>query len=160
MTSIRPRWTRWLAALTSALSLVGALASVQGCSAEPEFDKAAMHTPESLVQEFVIRYKRLPEHATAKQKAQAARIAKAQAALPDPDAPSFKSERKEAATKQTERQKTETLDHLLDTLTTRLGQLRGISRSDAAKKATELISKEAAIKEEDRQAVIDRLGKL
>jgi hypothetical protein len=160
MTSIRFIGTRWLAALASAMSLVAALAAFQGCSSEPEFDKAALHTPETLVQEFMIRYRRLPEHATAKQKAQAAKFAKVQASRPDPDAPSGKSERKEAERKRVERAKVDTLDAVIDTLATRLGELKGISRSDAAKQAADLIRKEPSIQEDDRKAVLDRLGTL
>jgi len=53
----------------------------------------------------------------------------------------------------------ETLENLIDTLELRLGRLKNISRANAAKKAIEFIEKESAIKLEDRQAVIDRLGK-
>jgi hypothetical protein len=49
---------------------------------------------------------------------------------------------------------------VIDTLVTRLGELKGVSRSEAAKKAAELIRKEPAIQEDDRKAVLDRLGSL
>lgn len=160
MSSLRFPGTRWLAAPASAIALVAGLAAFQGCSAEPEFDKSTLHTPESLVQEFMIRYKRLPEHATARQKAQADKSAKALAKLADPDAPSGKSQATEAVKKKAVRETLDTLDNLIDTLATRLGELKGISRSDAAKQAAELIRKEPTIREDDRKAVLDRLGKL
>lgn len=150
-----------LAAVTATTCLVGALLLLQGCGGgEPEFDKTALHTPETLVQEFVIRYKALPAQASAKEKARAARIEKAKAAIPDVDAESNKSSRLEAESKKKNAEKLETLDHLIETLELRLGRLKDISRADAAKKVIELIEKEPSIKKDDRQAVIDRLGKV
>ena len=115
--------------------------------------------PESLLQEFVLRYKRLPDQATAKQKAQAARIAKVQAAS-RPRRP-FRQVAAEGGRDETQRTPEDRDPGPPDRHPgTRLGQLQGIGASDAAKKAIEQIRKETSIKENDRQAVIDRVGKL
>jgi hypothetical protein len=81
----------------AAIFTVTLMTSLHGCGGDaPEFDKTALHTPETLVQEFVLRYRRLPAQVSAEAKAQAARLEKVQAALPDVDAESAKSARSEA----------------------------------------------------------------
>lgn len=147
-----------IASVTAALPAIVALA-LSGCGERLEFDKAVGHSPESLVQEFMIRYQGLPDQATAKQQARAAKEAEARAKLPDVDAGSLKSSRKEAAVKSQALSQTQTLDNLLDALDRRLGSVEGLSRKEAAAKAVELINNEPDIRDEDRKVVIERLSR-
>jgi len=151
-----PRLRALVSALATCLAVVAA--AVSGCGGDLEFDKSVAHTPESLVQEFMIRYKDLPDQATAKQKERARKAAEAQAKLPEVDA-GLKSSRKAAATKSQMLAETQTLDNLIDALDRRLGSVEGMSLKEAAAKAVELINKEPSIRDEDRKAVVERLSK-
>ncbi|APW61776.1 hypothetical protein [Paludisphaera borealis] len=151
---------KWIfVALSAVVTIVSSMAA-PGCGGDtPVFDKAAMHTPETLVQEFIQRYKGLPEQTSAKAKASAAKAEKVRASLPDPDAPSGKSAQKEAEVKSKMAPQAQTLDSLIATLEQRLGELDGVSKADAVKKAVELIEKAPEIKDADRKTVVERLSK-
>jgi hypothetical protein len=150
---------KWIFAASSTVATVVSSAAAPGCGADaPEFDKAAAHTPETLVQEFLQRYKGLPENTSARARVNAAKVEKARASLPDPDAPSGKSAQKEAAVKSKMAPQAQTLDDLIATLDRRLGEIDGVSKADAAKKAAELIEKAPEIKDEDRKVVLERLA--
>jgi hypothetical protein len=151
---------KWIFVASSMVVTVVSAAAAPGCGgAPPEFDKAAAHTPETLVQEFIQRYKALPQNASARTKAATSQVEKARASLPDPDAPSGKSAQKEAAVKSKMAPQAQTLDGLIATLDQRLGELDGVSKADAAKKAAELIEKAPEIKDEDRKVVLERLAR-
>lgn len=145
------------AALSGCLTIV-ALTTLPGCGENAEFDQAVAHTPESLVQEFMIRYKNLPDQANAKQRERALKAAEAQAKLPEVDA-GLKASRKGAETKRQMLAETQTLDNILDALDRRLGSVEGLSRREAAAKAADLIQNEPGIRDEDRKIIIDRLSK-
>lgn len=132
-----------------------------GCWGEtPEFDKSSLHTPESLVDEFVLLYKRLPGRSSDKVRTQVAEAEKKRSSLPDVDAPSGKSARKEEQAKKKMAEDTETLENLLIRLEERLGALPGMSRSEAAKKAVAAVEKSTEIKDDDRKTITDRLNRL
>jgi len=151
---------KWIFVACSTVVTVVSSAAAPGCGGDvPEFDKAAAHTPETLVQEFIQRYKGLPENASARAKATAAKIEKVRASLPDPDAPSGKSAQKEAAVKSKMAPQAQTLDSLIATLDQRLGELDGVSKADALKKAAELVEKAPELKDNDRKVVLERLAK-
>ncbi|OJW19956.1 MAG: hypothetical protein BGO49_10535 [Planctomycetales bacterium 71-10] len=144
-------------AIAASCTLLTVLTTVglQGCGETPEFNQALKHTPETLVTEFVARYKNLPPNRKPLKSARA----KPKGEIPEQDE-AAKSSRKEAATKGEMLKESETLESVVATLEDRLGQLEGISRADAAKKAAELIEKEPAVKDDDKQAVVERLKKL
>jgi len=157
MIRLMPSWRLRLfcAGVSACLTVVLVLS---GCGGDLEFDKSVGHTPESLVQEFMIRYKTLPDQATAKQRERAAKEAEAQAKLPEVDA-GLKASRKAAATKSQMLAETQTLDNLVDALDRRLGAIEGMSRKEAAAKVVELINWEPNIRDEDREIIIERLSK-
>jgi hypothetical protein len=144
-----------IAALSS-LSTLLATAALQGCGETPVFDKSLQHTPETLVQEFVVRYKNLPEN---RRTLKSAKSAKPKGEAPDVDE-AGKSSRKEAAVKGAMIKEAETLDNVLATLEERLGKIEGVPRAEAAKQAADLLEKEPAVQEEDKKAVVERLRKL
>lgn len=149
------RARRWLSLALMALAPAAA-ALLLGCGGgTPEFHQGVKDTPQSLAEEFVFRYKALPENASEKAKAKAAAAEKAQAALPDVDAQT-KSSHAEAATKKAAMP---TLKGLLDDLDARLGQVEGTSRADAAKAVLEAFEKEPAVRAEDRATISERLKK-
>lgn len=130
------------------------IAWLPGCgSGTPEFHQDVRDTPASLAEEFVFRYKGLPEQASARSIAKAEAVEKAKAALPDVDAET-KSSHAEALTKKAA---VPTLGGLLDDLDARLGKLTGTARSDAAKAVLDILDKESAIREADREAITKRL---
>lgn len=137
--------------LLTVLTTVG----LQGCGETPEFNQALKHTPETLVTEFVARYKNLPPN----RKPLKSERGKPKGEVAEQDE-AAKSSRKEAATKGAMLKESETLESVVATLEDRLGQLEGISRADAAKKAAELIEKEPALKDQDKQTLVERLKKL
>jgi len=145
------------AALSGCLTIV-AMAALPGCGGNPEFDQAVAHTPESLVEEFMIRYKNLPGQANAKQRERALKAAEAQAKLPEVDA-GLKASRKGAEAKRQMLAETQTLDNILDALDRRLGSVKGLSRREAVAKAAELLQKEPDLREEDRKVIVERLSK-
>ncbi|QEH39205.1 hypothetical protein OJF2_78190 [Aquisphaera giovannonii] len=158
--TLSPQRLKWIFLAISAAATVAASAATPGCGGgEPEFDKSALHTPETLVQEFVQRYKNLPERASARAKAAAAKSEKAIASLPDPDAPSGKSAQKEAAVKSKMAPQAQTLDGLIASLDQRLGEFRGISKADAVKQAVAALEKAPELKPDDRKVVVERLSK-
>lgn len=150
-----PRRSRLAIATLSTILTVLTTIGLQGCGETPVFDQAAKHTPQSLVEEFVARYKNLPPN----RKPAKGSGGKAKGEAPDVDE-AGKSSRKEAATKGEMLKESETLDQVLETLTYRLGKLDGVSRADAAKQAVDLIEKEPSIKSEDKDVVVERLRKL
>ncbi|MDR3623484.1 MAG: hypothetical protein P4L85_29395 [Paludisphaera borealis] len=151
---------KWIFVAFSAVVTIVSSMAAPGCGGDtPVFDKATQHTPETLVQEFIQRYKGLPEQTSAKAKANAAKAEKVLSSLPDPDAPSGKSARKEAEVKSKMAPQAQSLDSLIATLEQRLGELNGVSKADAAKKAVELIEKAPEIKDADRKTVVERLSK-
>jgi len=143
-------------AAASALLTLFATAALQGCGEqEPEFDASVQHTPETLVQEFLVRYKNLPENRKALKSTRPSKEKEA----PDVDE-AGKSSRKEAAVKGAMLKESETLENVVATLEDRLGTIQGTPRAEAARKAVELIEKEPSVKEDDRRALVERLKKL
>ncbi|WP_165246825.1 hypothetical protein [Paludisphaera soli] len=149
------RATLAIAAFSSFFTLL-ATAALQGCGETPEFDKSLQHTPETLVQEFVVRYKNLPEN---RRTLKSAKTAKPKGEAPDVDQ-AGKSSRKEAAVKGAMLKEAETLDNVLATLEERLGKLEGVPRAEAAKKAADLLEQEPAVKDEHKKEVVERLRQL
>jgi hypothetical protein len=147
------RTKRWLPLALMALVPVAA-SLLPGCGGETsEFHQDVKDTPQSLAEEFVFRYKALPENASEKAKAKSAAVEKAKAALPDVDAQT-KSSHAEAATKKAAQP---TLDGLLDDLDARIGKVQGASRADVAKAVLGAVEKDPAIREEDRAVISKRL---
>ncbi|AMV40799.1 hypothetical protein [Planctomyces sp. SH-PL62] len=154
-----PRANLAIAALSSFLTILATVA-LQGCGGEtPVFDQSLQHTPETLVQEFLVRYKNLPENRKALKASRSAKSATAKGEQPDVDE-AGKSSRKEAAVKGQMVKESETLENVVATLEDRLGTVQGVPRAEAAKKAVELIENQSDLKAEDKQAVIERLKKL
>lgn len=148
-----------LAAVVLASTLaVLATAAIQGCGGgEPTFDQSLKHTPETLVEEFVTRYKNLPAH---RKEAKGAKAARTKAAdSPDVDE-AGKSSRREAVTKGEMAKETETLENVAATLEERLGQIAGVPPAEAAAQAAALIEKSPDVKDDDKKTVLERLKKL
>ncbi|MDG3007662.1 hypothetical protein [Paludisphaera mucosa] len=144
-------------AACSALLTILTTAVLQGCGgAEPVFDQSVKHTPETLAQEFVTRYKNLPAN---RKPLKSARSAATKGEAPEQDE-SAKSSRKEAVVKSEMLKESETLENIVATLEERLGKLEGVPRAEAAKKAAAVIEQEPAVKAEDKAAVLERLKKL
>lgn len=136
------------------LTLAAAVGS-PGCGNNTvEFDKAAEHNPESLAQEFLFRYKALPDRASAKQKARIAAREKAEAAVPDA-VDQTKSERSETTKKAT----VPTLEDLLTETEERVAGIPGMSRTEAGSKVVEILAKDSTIPPDDLKLIRERLAK-
>ncbi|WP_406697125.1 hypothetical protein V5E97_39680 [Singulisphaera sp. Ch08] len=145
---------RMTSSLIFALLTLIVSAGFTGCGNHAvEFDKDAEHNPESLAQEFLFRYKALPDRASTKQKAQIAAREKAEAAVPDA-VDQTKSERGATTKKVT----VPTLDGLLTETEGRVAGVPGMSRTEAGSKVVEILAKEPAITPDDLQLIRERLA--
>ncbi len=152
---------RYAILLTMATALVWILLSPivgTGCgSGAPDVDKAAFYTPESLAQEFALRFVALNPNAKktnprARSKTTERTIAdRARAEQNDP-----KGGR--AATKK--RTGPPTIDDLLADIDNKLNLLKGISRSDACRKMIDTISQDGSLKASDKKTLTELVSRL
>ncbi|AGA30228.1 hypothetical protein [Singulisphaera acidiphila] len=146
---------RITASLIFALLTLAASAGFPGCGNHAvEFDKAVEQNPESLAQEFLFRYKALPDRASARQKARMAALEKAEAAVPEA-VDQTKSERGETTKKVT----VPTLEGLLTETEGKVAGIPGMSRTEAGKQVVEFLAKESAITPDDLRLIRERLAK-
>ncbi|SIO66259.1 hypothetical protein SAMN05444166_8020 [Singulisphaera sp. GP187] len=146
---------RMTSSLIFTLLTLAASALFPGCGNNAvEFDKDAEHNPESLAQEFLFRYKALPDRASTRQKARIAAREKAEAAVPEA-VDQTKSER--GAT--TKKVAVPTLEGLLTETEERVAGVPGMSRTEAGRKVVELLAKETAITPDDLRLIRERLAR-
>jgi hypothetical protein len=125
-----------------------------GCGGgKAEFHKDAADTPESLAQDFLFRYKALPDRQSAREKARTAALEKARAAVPDIDAQT-KSARAEAAVKKASGP---TLERLIDETQARIARIPGLPRAEASRKFVDALSKEGTIAQDDLRLIRESL---
>ncbi|WP_165227916.1 hypothetical protein [Aquisphaera insulae] len=126
-----------------------------GCGGgSPEFDKAALYTPESLAAELAFRYQELNPDARV-----ASKNLKFSKKLAEDVARTAKVEKKGAGAKK-KQTGPRTIDDVLQDVNGKLSQIQGVSRADACKKMTETIAKNASLGEADRKALTDLVGRM
>ncbi len=157
-----PRPTAPMKAAVSAIFMLLLAAFGLSCGpAEPQVDKRALYTPESLAGELAYRFRQLNPVA----KSTAARY------KPNPKAEKDIAERRDRS--EPAKNKTSggaparkkqtgppTLDDLLADIDGKLGLLRGVTRADACKKMIETISGDSSLPDGDKQRLKELVGRL
>jgi hypothetical protein len=128
---------------------------------EPEVDKAALYTPESLASELAYRYRQLnPDARSAavryrpdprKEKALQERQGRAEQA---------KNKATGGAPAKKKQTGPPTLDDLLADIDSKLDLIRGVSRADACKKMAETISGDSSLSDGDKQRLKELVARL
>ena len=125
----------------------------------PEFDKAALYTPESLAQELAFRYRGLKPEArkSTRRAGGGSRSEKRLAALER----ARQAEKKGGDTVATKKRTgPPTLDDLLDDVDRKVDLLKGISRKDACRQMGETITKDTSLDENDKKLLAEKLKEL
>jgi hypothetical protein len=156
----RPAAPTKVAATAIFMSLLTALGLSCG-PAEPEVDKAALYTPESLASELAYRFRQLNPDA----RSAAVRYRR------DPKKAKDLEERRQRA--EPAKNKTSggaparkkqtgppTLDDLLADIDSKLDLIRGVSRADACKRMTESISGDSSLSDGDKQRLEELVARL
>jgi hypothetical protein len=146
------------AAVAAAVVLI--LSVVHGCGpGEPEFDKAALYTPESLASELASRYRALP---TSARKSTRGTKSSADAETVLAHQESGEKARKKGVTTEATKKRTIalTVDDLLDDIGNKLGLIKGVSRTDACRKMIDTFSSDRALSADDRKALTELVGRL
>jgi hypothetical protein len=157
-----PRPTAPTKAAVSAICMLLLAALGLSCGpAEPEVDKAALYTPESLAGEMAYRFRQLNPDA----KSAAARYKtnpKADKNLAERRAQSEPAKNKTSGGAPARKKQTgpPTLDDLLADIDGKLGLLRGVTRADACKKMIETISGDSSLPDGDKQRLKELVGRL
>jgi hypothetical protein len=130
-----------------------------GCGrSAPEVDSAARYTPESLAQELAFRYRALtPEAKNAQSRNRgSSKNTKSIAELESKE--KLQTRGKDAATRKKAR--VLTLDDLLDELEGKLVLIKGISRLDACRQASEAILRDPSLSESEKNVLSAKLKEL
>ena len=144
----------------TAVAVALVLSLVHGCGpGEPEFDKAALYTPESLAQELATRYRELGPDATKstpgrKLEAQSAKII---AAMEKGELARKKGVTREAVKKQA---RPATVDDVLANIANKLSLIKGMSRADACRKMIDTFSNDRSLSAADKKALTELVGRL
>ena len=136
-----------------------ALALVAGCGANLDIDNAALYTPESLAAEFAFSYKALGSETKATASTIKARTSKNRGKLPLSENALKKGKRVESLRK-TEPKAPLTLEELVQDVDTKIGLIKGISRSETCRKMTEAISKDQTLDDNERKSLTELVAKL
>jgi hypothetical protein len=129
--------------------------------AEPEVDKAALYTPESLASELALRYRQLNPDA----KAAAVRFQlkpRDAKRLEEQRARSEQAKNKVLGGPPAKKKQTgpPTVDGLLADLDSKLDLIKGVSRADACRKMVEAISSDASLSESEKQRLTEFVSQL
>ena len=146
------------AAVTAAVML--GLSLIHGCGpGEPEYDKAALYSPESLAQELAARYQDLSPDArkTAAGSRASLEAAKITAAKEKAELVRKKGVTGEAVQKQA---RPATVDDLLADIGNKLTLIKGMSRADACRKMIDTFSNDRSLSAPDKKALTELVGKL
>ena len=153
---------RYAILLTLATALVLILLSPiigTGCgSAAPDVDKAALYTPESLAQEFSLRFVALNPDA---KKAKVSYKSKPMSAKTIADRERADQAKKQGLAPVTKKRTgPTTIDDLLADIDNKLNLLKGISRSDACRKMVDTISQDGSLAEGDKKTLTELVSRL
>jgi hypothetical protein len=135
-------------------------ASSPGCGpGQPEFDKAALYTPESLAQELVLRYGALNAEArkSTRKVIPGSKAAKRIAAVAQAAQAEKKGGNPEAAKKRTGPQ---TIDDVLEDIDAKIDKIPGTSRAGTCRQMIEVISKDGSLTEDDKTLLSEKLKEL
>jgi hypothetical protein len=131
-----------------------------GCGpAEPQFDKTALYTPESLAQELAFRYSALNPTAkkSTRKMSSGAKSAKRIADLEGARTAEKKGGNTAATKKQTG---PPTIDDVLEDVESKIDTIRGTSRAETCRQMIETISKDSSLTESDKQLLTEKLREL
>ena len=146
----------------AAAAVVGVVltALAPGCGrGEPEFDKAALYTPESLAQELAFRYRGLkPEARKSTRRAGAGTKSEKRLAALERARQAEKKGGDTAATKK--RTGPPSLDDLLDDIDRKVDLLKGVSRPEACRQMGESLAKDSSLDENDKKLLAEKLKEL
>jgi hypothetical protein len=135
-----------------------ALAS--GCGpGEPQVDKAALYTPESLAQELAFRYSALKPEAkkSTRKTSSGAKSAKRIADLERARTAEKKRGNTEATKKRTG---PPTIDDVLEDVDSKINMIKGTSRAETYRQMIATISKDSSLTESDKQLLTEKLREL
>jgi hypothetical protein len=146
-------------AVAAAGLLLTALGPSGGCGpAAREIDSAGQYTPESLAAELAFRYRALtPEAKKAPSRNRTASKTNRSIAQLE-SAEKLQTKGKAAATEKKGRALT--LDDLLDEFEGKLDLIKGMSRLDACRQASEAISRDSSLSESEKKLLSEKLKEL
>jgi hypothetical protein len=149
--------------IRAAVAAVGLLMVVAGpgggCGpAAPEIDSAARYTPMSFAQELAFRYRALTPEAKNTQSRNRSRSSNTKSIAQLESTEKLQKRGQDAATQKKAR--AQTLDDLLDELEGKLGLIKGMSRLDACRQASEAISRDSSLSESDKNVLSTKLKEL
>jgi hypothetical protein len=152
---------RYAIMLTMATALVLILLSPivgTGCgSGAPDVDKMALYTPQSLAQEFALRFVAL--NPDAKKANPRARSKTTERTIAD-RARAEQNDPKGGQTTTKKRLGPMTIDDLLADIDHKLNLIKGTSRSDACRKMIDTISQDGSLKASDKKTLTELVGRL
>jgi hypothetical protein len=154
-----PRPTAPTKAAASAIFML--LLTVLGLScspAEPEVDKSAVYTPESLASELTYRFRQLSPDAKSAAVRYQHNTRNAKGLKEETE--SAKNKTSGGAPARKKQAGPSTLDDLLADIDGKLDLIPGASRADACKKMTETISADSALPDGDKQRLKELVTKL
>ncbi len=156
----RPTAPAKVAAAAIFMSLLTALGLSCG-PGDPDVDKAALYTPESLASELAFRFRELNPDARSVA-ARYRRNPKVEKDLAERRARSESAKNKAAGGAPAKKKQTgpPTLDDLLADIDSKLDLIRGVSRSDACKKMAETISRDSSLSDGDKQRLKELIARL
>jgi hypothetical protein len=140
------------------LTLLSPIAGT-GCGpGAPDVDKAALYTPESLAQEFALRFGTLnPDAKKVKPSARSKPMsAKAVAARDAAD----QAKKKVVGATTKKRTGPPTIDDLLADIDNKLNLIKGTSRSDACRRMIDTISQDGSVTASDKKTLTELVGRL
>ncbi len=149
-----------LLTLSTALILTAAAPILSsGCgSTEPDVDKAALYTPESLAQELALRFAALNPDVKKTKTTYKAKPLSAKAIATRERADQAKKQGQPAVTKK--RSGPPTIDDLLADIDGKLNLLKGVSRGDACRKMVDAISQDKSLGEADKTTLTEFVNRL
>jgi hypothetical protein len=148
----------------AATAILMSLLTVLGLSCgpgEPEVDKAALYTPESLASELAYRYGQLnPDARSATVRYR--RDPRKEKALQERQGRAEQAKNKTLGGAPAKKKQTgpPTLDDLLADIDSKLDLIRGASRADACKKMAETISADSSLSDGDKQRLKELVARL
>lgn len=145
----------WVTAASAVLVVLGMLIT-SGCgSGDPEVDKSALYTPESLAEELAFRYRALKPDARKSvrgggAKGRSARTAKA---IEQANAAS----KKESSGEIPKRSGPPTLDDLMADIDAKVGKVFKTTRAEVCKKMIESIAQDSSLTADDKKVLTEQL---
>lgn len=144
---------RIIIAASTTMSVVVFSIVTAGCGSQSdEFDKSALYTPESLAQEFILRFRELNPDARVSSRSTSSRSKSALI--------SRKSPEKKVITKTTKNRAAATIDDVLDDIKHKLTLIPGTTPAEATKKMIETISGDQSLSDGDKKTLTEFVGRL